>query len=69
MTDLGPSPLRLSVFAGDFPRFGCGCAARSSLRPNLFYGFIDSGKYFDGAQTLTVKFLQPRMRSSRMMRM
>ena len=33
------------------------------------YGFIDSGKYFDGAQTLTVKLLQPRMRNSRMMRM
>ena len=32
------------------------------------YGFIDSGKYFDGAQTLTVKLLQPRMRNSRMMR-
>ena len=33
-----------------------------------FYGFIASGKYFEGAQMLTVKLLQPRMRSSRMMR-
>ena len=61
-------PLRLSVFAGGIPSFSCGCAAQRSLRPILFYGRIDSGKYFDGAQTLTVKFLQPRMRSSRMMR-
>jgi hypothetical protein len=35
----------------------------------FFYGHIDSGKYFDGAQTLTVKLLHPRTRSSRMMRM
>jgi hypothetical protein len=33
------------------------------------YGFIASGKYFDGAQMLTVKLLQPRMRNSRMIRM
>jgi len=32
------------------------------------YGFIDSGKYFEGAQTLTVKLSQPRMRNSRMIR-
>ena len=59
----------LCVFAGNIPRFGCTYAAPSSLRLNFFYGFIDSGKYFDGAQTLAVKLLQPRMRSSRMMRM
>jgi hypothetical protein len=27
MTGLGPSPLRLCVFAGDIPSFGCGFAA------------------------------------------
>lgn len=31
-------------------------------------GLIDSGKYFEGAQTLTVKLLHPRMRSSRIIR-
>jgi hypothetical protein len=35
----------------------------------FFSGIIDSGKYLDGAQTLAVKLQQPRMRSSRMMRM
>lgn len=32
------------------------------------YGLIDSGKYFEGAQILTVKLLQPRIRNSRMIR-
>src|SRR5688572_10324473 len=35
----------------------------------MLYGFIESAKYFEGAQTLAVKLLQPRIRSSRMMRM
>jgi len=34
MTGLGSSPLRLGVFAGDIPVFGCGFAALSSLRLN-----------------------------------
>lgn len=45
-----------------------GMVARAEFRPPG-YGFIDSGKYLDGAQTFTVKLLHPRMRSSRMMRM
>jgi hypothetical protein len=34
----------------------------------IFYGRSVSGKYLEGAQTLAAKFRQPRMRSSRMMR-
>ena len=66
---LFPCLCGLCVFAGNIPRFGCTYAAPRSLALNFFYGFIDSGKYFDGAQTLTVKLLQPSTRNSRMMRM
>jgi hypothetical protein len=58
----------LGVFAGDIPSFGRGSAALGSWRLNLYYGFIDSAKYFDGDQTFAVKLLQPRIRSSRMIR-
>jgi len=41
---------------------------RQRLARRAVYGRIDSGKYFDGAQTLTVKFRLPRILSSRMIR-
>ncbi len=50
------------------------CAAEESPRTDsdaayFFSGRRDSGKYLEGDQTLTVRLRQPRMRSSRMMRM
>jgi hypothetical protein len=58
------------IYAARFHRLATrprwkGLAARRTSRD---YGFIDSGKYLEGAQTLTVKLLQPRIRSSRMIR-